>query len=450
MKLRSLALAWLFALGATACNNTVDTEVAEETGVSTAAVATRLYASEGTNDLSVETLGTFETRNGQRALVIRGTTNRYLEDVFSFVPDDIFGQATIISERRFEVVFAEGHELNTVLSGLPIFVSIRTFTGTPRTFYARIVVAPRFFDVSGSSAIVLDEKVDPYYVRNGTDVLVYRGKVDVVGASSLSVIAPDGVPTVSRADADTFRLDWQYPAVYQAIDPHTMPMTFTATRPDGTTLHKSARLVARVTELAVTAGDPYEVWPAQQCQAAVYNCIHSQPAGTNDFAACGTYRQVSTCMYANACDVIPPQPLSLTEVDASSLESARLQWNAGSDPHTSSFIDTIDAYDTPPCPAQPVSLQALVAQLTAMGVYLPEFQWGTEIDRDGLSLGGGTRGAALMSALDTFTGGGPIQAWQASEEISCHNCHAWVDYTVLFYPDSGKVIVLVGNSGYDS
>lgn len=449
MQLRSLALACLVALGAMGCNNTESPQTAEETGVSTAEVATRLYATEGTNDLSVETLGTFETRNGHRALVLHGTTNRYLESVFSYVPDDAFGEARVISERRFEVVLYEGHELNSVLSGLPLFVSITTFTGTPRNFTARIVVAPRYFDMRGSTAIVLDEKVDPYYVANGSDNLVYRGKVDVVGgASSLSVVAPDGVPTVGRVDADTFRLDWLYPVVHQAIDPHTMPMTFTATRADGTQLHKTARLVARITELDVTAGDAYEVWPTPPCQLPVYNCIHSQPTGTTDFAACGTYREVSRCMYATTCDVIPPQPLSLTGIDASSLEPARLAWNAESNPHAWSFISTIDAYSTPQCPAEPVTVQAVVERLIADGMYLPEF--GDVIDRDGLYLGGGTRRAALMSALDGFTGGGPIQAWQASEEVSCHNCHAWAEYSVLFYPDSGKVIVLVSISGYDS
>jgi hypothetical protein len=296
MKPLRLALACLLAFGATACNAPQTAEPAEETGTLTAAAtADRLYAAVGNNELSVETLGTFETRNGERVLVLHGTANRYLESVFSFVPDDIFGETSVISERRFEVVLHEGHELNTVLSGLPLFISINTFTGSPVRYFARIVVAPRFFDFRGSSALFIDEAVNPAYVRNGTDVLVYRGKVDVA-ASLLTVTAPDGIPVVAPVDADTFQLDWQYPAVYQAIDPHTTPLTFTASLPDGTTAQKTARLVARVTELALTADDPYDVWPSEPCQATVYDCIHSQPAGTNDFAVCGTYRQVSRCM----------------------------------------------------------------------------------------------------------------------------------------------------------
>ncbi|NMO21142.1 hypothetical protein HPC49_39705 [Pyxidicoccus fallax] len=451
MTLRSLTLACLFALGATACNPTQDTEpTAEELGTSTGAAAvTRLDAAIGDNTLSFETLGTFEERNGRRVLVIRATANRYLQDVFSFVPDDAFGEANIISERRFEVVLPEGHELNSVLSGLPLFIAIDTNTGSPRRYYARIVVAPRFFDFRGSSALFIDENVNPVYVRNGTDVLVYRGKVD--GAvSSLSVTAPDGTPVVTAVDADTFRLDWQYPAVYQAIDPHTTPLTFTATLPDGTSAVKTARLVARVTELAVTDGDPYYVWPSPPCQLAAYNCIRALPTNTTDYAACGTYREVSRCMYANTCSGVPPQPLSLTEIDASSLESARVAWNAGSNPYSWSSITGIDAYVAPMCPSAPITLQALWQQLTDLGMNLPYFYWGYVTDRSGVDFGGGTRGAAFMSALDTFAGTGPIQAWMGSEEIPCHNCHAFRDYTLLYYPSSGKVLMLVGESGYDS
>ncbi|MBZ4416183.1 hypothetical protein [Myxococcus sp. RHSTA-1-4] len=450
MMLRNLALACLLAFGATACNPTLDTEPAEELGTTTGAAAvTRLYSAIGDNELSFETLGTFEERNGERVLVLRATSNRYLENVFSFVPDDIFGETNIISERRFEVVLREGHELNTVLSGLPLFISVDTFTGTPNRYYARIVVAPRFFDFRGSSALFIDEKVDPVYVRNGADVLVYRGKVDVA-ASALSVTAPDGVPVVSPVDADTFRLDWQYPAVYQAVDPHTVPLTFSATLADGTTAQKTARLVARVTELAVTDGDPYEVWPSDVCPLAVYNCIHSQPAGTTDFGVCGAYREVSRCMYATTCDLIPPQPLSLTQLDASSLEPARVAWNAGSGAYSWSVINTINAYSTPQCPAAPVTLQALWQQFSDMGLYLPDFEWGQVTDRGGLTFGGDTRGAALMSALDDFAGTGPIQAWMGSNEIPCHNCHAFEDFTLLYYPNTRKVLLLVGESGYDS
>jgi hypothetical protein len=300
MKLRTLALACLAALAA--CSPT-PSEPAEETGeVTSEAVTNRLYATVGDNELSFETLGTFEVRNGVRSLIIRATANRYLSDVYSFVPDDIFGTASIISERRFEIALAEGHELNTVLSGLPLFVSVHTNTGTPRSYTARIVIAPRFFDFRGSTGIWIQEEVNPLYVVQGNTNLLYRGRASA-NSDWLSVIAPDGMPSVNGRP--NYRLDWGYPGIYQAIDPHTVPFTFSAGADNGVEMEKTARLVARVTEFALTDGDAYDVWPTPPCDPAVYTCSHSAPTGTTDFGHCGTYRQVLRCSYASACEVFP-------------------------------------------------------------------------------------------------------------------------------------------------
>ncbi|QSQ22811.1 hypothetical protein JY651_48270 [Pyxidicoccus parkwayensis] len=453
MKTLRLALACLFALGATACNDTLTSDsVVEETGTTTAeAAVTRLYASVGNNELSIETLGTFETRNGERVLVIHGTANRYLENVFSFVPDDIFGETSIISERRFEVVLREGHELNTVLSGLPLFIAIDTFTGAPHRYFARIVIAPRFYDFVGSSGIWIDEAVNPVYVVQGNSNLLYRGRASVSGyADWLSVTAPDGIPSVYGRP--NYRLDWTYEKVYQAIDPHTQALTFTSGGDDGPTMTKTARLVARVTELAVTDGDPYEVWPSQECPATVYNCIHSKPTGTTDFSSCGTYREVSRCMYVTStCELVPPPPSSLTAIDASSLAPAVTAWNSTSSSTDWHHISTTEAYSAFSCPAWATTIQTLMANFNATRQDLPLAEYGTFTDRAGLSQSTFFSGSnsALLAAIDSFAGGGTIQAWIAEEEVACHNCHDNKDYAVLFYPGSGKVVVLQGNHGYD-
>jgi hypothetical protein len=450
MNFRSFALACALSLGATACGNTSPEESlvvpVEVTGVSTAAAtATRIYAYEptGTHELSFETLGTFETRNNRRVLVIHGTTNRYIQDVFSFVPDDAFGTANVISERRFEVVLEEGHELNTMLSGLPLLVSIDTFTGSPTRYYAQIILAPRFFDFRGPNSITVFENVAPVYVLNaaGTDNLMYRGRVDSA-ATSLTVTAPDGVPTVSRVDADTFQLDWRYPAVHEAVDPHTIPLTFTAALNGGTVVDETARLVVRVTGLAIsTNDDPYNTWPSPACQLSVYNCIHAQPAGTLDFGACGTYRQVQRCMYASACEVLPGQPMSLTEIDSSPLEPAR----------QAHWLSSIDAYSTPECPATPVTIQTVMDHFAATTQTLPPPEYGEFTDRAGLvdTYFFDSSSSPLLAAIDSFAGGGPIQAWLGWEEVPCNNCHSYKEYAVLYYPNSGKAVVLVGSHGYD-
>lgn len=456
MNLRALALGCLVALAAPACSS--QSPVEEETGAAaSAAAATKISASVGSLTLTFDTMGTFEDRAGGRALILHATANRYLANVFTFVPDDAFGQANIISERRLEIVLYEGHELNTVLSGLPLFLTVETFTGTPTSYTAQVKLEPRFYYFLGTNSIWIDEPVRPVYAVNGPDVLVYRGAADAL-ADQLTVTAPDGAPTVARVDADSFRLDWQYPALHLAIDPHTTPLTFTADLSGGGgTVEKTARLVPRVVGLELTTGDAYEVWPTPECDPDVFACYNDAPAGTTDFGSCGTYREVARCVYADACDVTPPAPLTLTDVDASSLEPARVAWNQGSNGGSWHNLATLDAYDTPACPAAPVTIEAVMEKLAeSQQQQQSPAQYETYTDRDGLAqslffeVGYYGDGAALLAAIDAFTGGGPIQAYLSTDEVPCHNCHDFASRAVLYYPDSGMVIVLEGNHGYDS
>ncbi|RKH17704.1 hypothetical protein D7Y13_38655 [Corallococcus praedator] len=462
MNPRSLGLACLVAFAAPACSGPTEAptdaiESVETTGTSTAAATVeRLYATEASLTLSFETLGTFETRNGVRSLILHATANRYLSNVFSYVPDDAFGEAHIISERRLEVVLPEGHELNSVLAGLPLFVTVDTFTGTPTHYTARIEVAPRFYDFRGSNAVWVSEDVTPYYVVNGLQSLVYRGNVDAA-ASSLTVTAPDGIPAVGNVDADSFKLDWSYDTLKQAMDPHTTPLTFTAALNAGGTAQKTGRLVGRVTSLALTTGDAYDVWPSPTCQPATYDCVQNQPAGTTDFSACGTYRQVTRCLYvANACDVGSPQPLSLTSINASSLEPARVTWNVGSNNGAWHGLSPITAFRTPSCPATPPTIQTVVAKVAEQDQSFPDPAGGTYTNRAGLSqsilftsnyYGDG---AALLQAIDAFAGGGDVQAWLYTQGVPCPNCHEFDTRAVLYYPATRKVVVLDGYYGYDS
>jgi len=459
MNFRTLAFTALVALVAPACAGQSPDLVdpAEDTGVAASAAAvTKLYASEGDLDLIVETLGTFEQRDGVRALILHATANRYLESVLSFVPDDAFGEAHIISERRLEIVLHEGHELNTVLSGLPLFIAVHTFTGSPNSYTAKIVVAPRFYDFRGATAINIEEEVEPFYVVNGTDNISYRGAVNAL-ASSLTVTAPDGAPVVTRVDADSFRLDWSYTALHQAIDPHTVPINFSAALTSGVTAQKTSRLVARVVDLALTSGDAYDVWPMPECQPAAYTCIHAQPVGTTDFSSCGSYRQVTSCLYASACAVFPPAPLSLTAIDDSSLEPARAAWDAGSNNGAWHGLATLDAFSTPACPASAVTIQAVMDQIAPAGQGQPPAgDYGTFTDRSGLaqsvffSANYYGDGVALLAAIDAFADGGAVQAWLSVEPLSCQNCHDFGAHAVLYYPATHKVVVLNGHYGYDS
>jgi hypothetical protein len=454
MNLRALALGCLVALAAPACSS--QNPVEEETGAAaSAAAATKISAAVGSLTLTFDTMSTFEDRAGGRALILHATANRYLKNVFSFVPDDAFGQANIISERRLEIVLYEGHEVNTLLSGLPLFLTVETFTGTPTLYTAQVKIEPQFYYFLGSTSIWIDEPVRPVYAVNGTDTLVYRGAADAL-ADQLTVTAPDGAPTVTRVDADSFRLDWLYPALYLAVDPHTTPLTFTADLSGGGgTVEKTARLVTRVVGLELTTDDPYAVWPTPECDPAVFACYNDAPMGTTDFGSCGTYREVSRCVYADECDVMPPAPLSLAPIDASSLEPARVAWNQGPNGYTWHNLATLVAYDTPECPAVPVTIEAVVEKLAETEQQQSQPQSSTFTDRNGLAqslfFGSGYGdGAALLAAIDAFAGGGAIQAYLSTDEVPCQNCHDFAERAVLYYPDSGVVVVLDGNYGYDS
>ncbi|MDC0713889.1 hypothetical protein POL68_35820 [Stigmatella sp. ncwal1] len=43
-----------------------------------------------------------------------------------------------------------------------------------------------------------------------------------------------------------------------------------------------------------------------------------------------------------------------------------------------------------------------------------------------------------------------MQAWLYTAEEPCHNCHAFDQRAVLYYPETRKVIVLDGYTGCDS
>lgn len=341
--------------------------------------------------------------------------------------------------------------------GLPLFVSIDTFTGSPTHYVARIDFGARFYDFLGSSAIWIDEKVNPYYVVNGTDDISYRGAASAL-ATQLTVTAPDGAPQVTQLDADSFRLRWSYTALHQAVDPHTAYLAFSAALTSGTTANKTARLVVRAVDLALTAGDPYEVWPNPGCQPEAYTCVHAQPPGTTDFSSCGLYREVTSCLHADECDVFPEEDLTLTPIDDSALDPAITAWNQNSNGGAWHELNLLDAFTTPACPADPVTIQSVMAEIAATDQSQPAVEYGTFTNRAGLSQNvffgqGYGDGAALLAAIDAFAGSGnsgDVQAWLYTGELSCHNCHDFAIRAVLYYPATGKVILLDGHYGYDS
>ncbi|NVJ24275.1 MULTISPECIES: hypothetical protein [Myxococcus] len=156
---------------------------------------------------------------------------------------------------------------------------------------------------------------------------------------------------------------------------------------------------------------------------------------------------------AKVCTAVP---LSLTAINASSLEPTRVAWNAGSNSGAWHYMDTIQAYSTPQCPATPVTIQAVVDKLSEQNQGFPFPGDGIFTNRAGLSqsifLSSNYygNGLAVLAAIDSFAGGGTVQAWIATQEVPCHNCHEFLQYAVLYYPATRKVVVLQGYTGYDS
>ncbi|MCP3064826.1 hypothetical protein LXT21_39250 [Myxococcus sp. K38C18041901] len=162
-------------------------------------------------------------------------------------------------------------------------------------------------------------------------------------------------------------------------------------------------------------------------------------------------REVATS--AKACT---PVPFSLTSINASSLEPARATWNLGSNNGAWHYLHPVTAYIAPQCPTTPTTIQAVMQELAWENQGFPSAEDGTFTNRAGLSQSilltsnyyG--NGLALLAAIDSFAGGGDVQAWLSTQEVPCHNCHEFNQFAVLYYPASRKVVVLQGYTGYDS
>ncbi len=237
------------------------------------------------------------------AYVLHGRASRNLDAAFSWVPDDAFATTTITGKRTFEVRFAPGYELNTLTSGLPIFVDLDPTTGEGAT--AAVWVAPRLTAITGSSRIYLHTAIDPVWVAYE---LVYRGRATLAsGWGELSTWteagpAPQAVALGGRA--------WRFDGGYDALAGALAGGLRAQAHRDGVVAEKSASVALRVTRLGLTRDGAADVW-TRTCDADVAACLAALPAGTVDTASCGRYREVLAC---GGLD-LPEAPSPLTVAD---------------------------------------------------------------------------------------------------------------------------------------
>jgi hypothetical protein len=237
-----------------------------------------------------------ETREaeGQIRFVLRGRASRNLESAFSFVPDDPFGTATLVGRRAFEVELLP-HEASTLFFGLPLLVSLHA-PGAPHDGYVvQIRGRVRLTQFAGSRSIRIDSSIKPILV--GGPTIVYRARATTSsGYESLSVQISDGTGVdVVREHERAFRFDLTYDRLASAIHGALTPTTFTAYGSAGT-VRKTARFSAAISRVAVTYLDPYEVWPAAECDAEVLECLRSLGADT-DTEVCGDAFAVTRCSW---------------------------------------------------------------------------------------------------------------------------------------------------------
>jgi hypothetical protein len=222
--------------------------------------------------------------------IIEGRASRNLAEVFSWVPDDAFGQAEIVSARRFRIAL-DSHEANSLLSGLPLLVSLRP-TGAPeRTHTARLRVEPGLGRFFGSSGVFVDQALQPVWLDGN---VAYRTHVHVASGAELEGVTTldGGSQGLERLDSATYRMDWSFERLRQV---GLRRVAFVAHSEDGATLTKWATVQWVVARLGLTTEDPYVVWPSAECRLAVRRCLDGLPGSRRDTGACGSFREVLAC-----------------------------------------------------------------------------------------------------------------------------------------------------------
>lgn len=346
-------------------------------------------------------------------VVVHGRASRDLEPAFAWVPDDAFGEARVVSARRFELVLDEAHEISTVMSGAPIFVTLRAKSGTNRDYYVRLELEPRFAAFKGSKTIFVREDVQPIYVRDGLTNLRFRGLASTTAPADhfAATTDDDSDAEVHALDATTFTLDWSFTNLALAMTPSTNPVRFAATF--GTRVEsKQAELAPSVIGLAVSTEDPYlSLIHERTCDADVRACIADSG---DDLGDCGSYREVQTCLASGPICGADSPDLELFPIDVSGLGVAGL---AG--------------FRLPDCLAALPDVAGLAHMLRNMDAY--------DRDWDGITVTRGDLAVELGARLDL----GTLDGWAGS--MSAEHWFALSDdltLVVVYYPSVGRLFAL--------
>lgn len=220
----------------------------------------------------------------------QGRTSVDLASVRGWVPDDPFAQVELTGPRSFEIVLRDPSEQNTMISGMPLFLTFELAGGAQVEaavwFRPRLTVEPA---LGGNGRIRFYAAVKPAWVAGDVQ---YRGRLAVEPGWEVSVISAP-VPTQDLLPTGKLRLGWSFDLLAETL--RNAPATVRARATRGPKiLERAATLQLRVIRLGLTRQDPREVWPAV-CEPSVRACLVALPAGQLDTEACGNYRQVLAC-----------------------------------------------------------------------------------------------------------------------------------------------------------
>lgn len=412
-------------------------------------------ASVGSFDVMVRNRPTGTFASGDlTSITLRARASEPLLSAFSWVPDDAFGTTTY-NGTDFELTLNGGYEINTLLSGLPVFVELETSSGV---YTASLGARTRLRSLTGTT-LQLDDDLRPVYVDDPVDNLRYRATLtSATPVGSIQVNAARGnAPTVTQVDDTTWHLDWTYTQMIGAgvPGPGSAPIVARSFDGNGSLLGRAtARVSVSVDRVAVTDMDPTIVWD-NTCTSAVDDCL-VQTWG--DLGTCGDYRDVQVCRTADVCDLEPEQPLDFGPATAPGLDDALDAWPAScSTGGQWCGLDAITPYMVPRCLDAGTTFEEVVDEVVALGQ--PQsyhaWAWGNELDAVGLSnhflfSANYAGGPELLESIYTEVGSRNVMAWNSAVEIPCPNCFDSEEFMVLWFPDVGRVVTLTASFGWDS
>lgn len=240
--------------------------------------------------LEVARVGELVVDEGGLLWRFRGRSSLPLTELRSWVPDDAFASVEPLGERRFELTVRDASEQNTLLSGMPLFLSGRTESG--REVSAALWFQPRLAPQPASTAasrLRYNLVIRPVWV--GGDV-AYRGRVSSHPSFAIELFGSPA-PAASSLGAGQVRLEWAFDALRTALSAPTPRVTAVASRREQR-YQRAAKLEVRLGRLGLTVLDPRQAWPTL-CEPAVRACLRGLPPEQLDTEACGSYRQVLAC-----------------------------------------------------------------------------------------------------------------------------------------------------------